>query len=93
MGELGERLWSVISERGREASKLLYDEAVECERELKAGGVSGLCVVTDAAAGRLTPSPDARKAATRDGDSGGSDVPKRGDPKRTRRASKGGNRK
>jgi|GEM_PF-2105446 len=55
MGELDERRWAVVSERGREAAGLTYAEAVEIEHGLKGEKVRGLCVVTDAAAGLLSP--------------------------------------
>lgn len=62
MGELGEGRWAVMSERGREASGLRYDEAIERERALKTEGVSGLCIVTDEAASRLPNASDAEAA-------------------------------
>lgn len=57
MGELGERRWAVISERGREAEGLAYADAARLVRTLRGEKVSGLWVVTDFAASRL------RKAA------------------------------
>ena len=53
MGELGERLWAVISERGCEASSLNHIEAVEMMRSLSVRKVSGLCIVTKEAASHL----------------------------------------
>lgn len=53
MGELGEQCWAVISERGCEAQSLRHAEAAELVRRLKGERISGLCVVTDAAAERL----------------------------------------
>jgi hypothetical protein len=94
MSELNERLWAVLSERGREAAGLTYDEAAALVRELRAGGVaanggkiSGLCIVTDRAAAHVEPAKvaasakkgDGAKAAHASGD---------GKPKRTRRATK-----
>ena len=55
MGELGEQRWAVASERGCEATRLDYMGAVELVRRLREEKVSGLCVVTDEAASRLTP--------------------------------------
>ena len=55
MGELDERLWAVISERGCEASGLKYTEAVELTRRLDAEKIHGLCIVTDEAARRASP--------------------------------------
>ena len=53
MGELDEKLWAVISERGCEASSLAYKEAAQLARRLRGEKVSGLCVITEAAARRL----------------------------------------
>jgi hypothetical protein len=61
MSELNERLWAVLSERGREAAGLTYEEAAVLVRELRAAGganggkVSGLCIVTDRAASFVAP--------------------------------------
>jgi hypothetical protein len=55
MSEMNERRWAVISERGREASGLEYAEAGELVQRLRGEKISGLCVITDAAAGRLPP--------------------------------------
>ena len=57
MSELREGRWAVLSARGREASGLAYAKAAELVRELKGGGLTGLCIVTDAAAARLAPPP------------------------------------
>jgi hypothetical protein len=90
MSELNERLWAVLSERGREASGLTYEEAAVLVRELRAGGanggkVSGLCIITDRAAGHLAPAK--KKPSKKKGDG----VSVVGDkPKRTRRATKKG---
>ncbi len=71
MSELGERRWAVISERGREASSLKHEEAVELLRKLAAQKVHGTAVVTDKAALRLPPvqpvgpTPSPRPAGTR----------------------------
>ena len=54
MGELGEKIWAVMSERGCEASGLVYGEAARLARRLRDEKISGLCVVTTAAAERLT---------------------------------------
>ncbi len=60
MSELNERLWAVLSERGREAAGLTYEEAAGLVRELRGDGangrkVSGLCIVTDRAAEHVAP--------------------------------------
>lgn len=52
--ELSENLWSVISFEKCEARGLNYNEAVRKMKELAAGGASGLCIVTDVAAKRIT---------------------------------------
>lgn len=88
MSTLNERLWAVLSERGREAAGLTYDEAAVLVRELRAAGgvngnkLSGICIVTTRAAEHIAP---ARKDSTKkkgDGASGGDTR------KRTRRVSK-----
>lgn len=53
MSELGEQRWSVLSERGREATRLSYADAATLVRSLTGEKVHGLCVITDEAAGRL----------------------------------------
>lgn len=52
--ELDEPLWSVVSFDQREAGGLTYAQAVQLMSELDALDVTGLCIVTDAAAGRIT---------------------------------------
>ncbi|HEV2911771.1 MAG TPA: hypothetical protein VGX92_00525 [Pyrinomonadaceae bacterium] len=59
MGELGERRWAVISERGCEASSLRHDEAVELLHRLAAQKVHGTAVVTNRAALHLPPVQEA----------------------------------
>ena len=53
MSELREHRWAVISERGGEASALVYEEAARLRHRLADEKLSGLCIVTDEAAGRL----------------------------------------
>jgi len=77
MSELNERRWAVISERGREAEGLPYAEAGKLARELRVEKLSGLCVVTDAAASHLSPASKVNKRRP-DGD----------DPKRAKRVAK-----
>lgn len=62
MSELNERCWAVLSERGCEDAALSYEEAAATVKRLKAERLSGLCVVTDAAAAHL---PRAQKAASK----------------------------
>lgn len=54
MSELTERRWAVLSERGCEATALTYAQAAEMMRALMRERVSGLSVITDAAARRVT---------------------------------------
>ena len=54
MSDLGLENWSVISERGREASSLTYEEARRLVLRLAGEGRHGLCIVTDEAAARLS---------------------------------------
>lgn len=67
MSELGERRWAVISERGCEASGLVYEDAAQLVQRLRGEKVSGLCVVTDGAARLLikpsTPAPNGKPPA------------------------------
>lgn len=68
MTTLNERLWAVLSERGREAAGLTYDEAAVLVRELRAAGgvngnkLSGICIVTARAAEHIAPAKKAGKA-------------------------------
>jgi hypothetical protein len=67
MSELNERLWAVLSERGREAAGLTYEEAAGLVRELRGAGadgrkVSGLCIVTGRAGERVAPAKKETKA-------------------------------
>ena len=55
MGELGEPLWAVISERGCEASGLNYDGALELLRQLVEEKVHATCIITAEAARRIAP--------------------------------------
>ena len=52
--ELELPVWSVVTFEKTAASGLTYDEAAETLEKLKAKKVSGLCIVTDEAAARLT---------------------------------------
>jgi hypothetical protein len=60
MSELTEQLWAVLSERGCEASSLTYAQALELMRSLLQEKVSGLSIITDAAARRALPNKDSR---------------------------------
>jgi len=78
MSELNERRWAVLSERGCEDSGLSYEEAAGLVARLRGERISGLCVVTDAAAAHL---PRAKKAASKSSASGHSK------PRRSRKKS------
>jgi hypothetical protein len=54
MGELREKHWAVVSERGAEASGLTYAEASELVRQLVAEGLHGLAIITATAANRVS---------------------------------------
>jgi hypothetical protein len=60
MNELTEQLWAVLSERGCEASSLTYAQALELMRSLLREKVSGLSIITDAAAHRSSPNKASR---------------------------------
>ena len=55
MSELAENRWAVLSERGCEAMGLTYAQARELMLALLRERVSGLSVITDAAARRAEP--------------------------------------
>ena len=55
MGELSEQRWAVISERGCEASGMVYAEAAALMHRLASEKVYGLCVVTSDAARYIPP--------------------------------------
>jgi hypothetical protein len=52
--ELEGKIWSVITFDACAASGLTYAKAAEKLEKLKAENVSGLCIVTDEAAARIT---------------------------------------
>lgn len=71
MSELGEAQWSVVSERGCEASGLTYAEALELMRRLAEEKVQGAAIVTATAARRFTPAkPAASQSISSDATSG-----------------------
>ncbi|HEX8177966.1 MAG TPA: hypothetical protein VF525_00340 [Pyrinomonadaceae bacterium] len=53
MTELNEARWSVLSERGCEASRLAYPAAAQLVAQLARERIFGLCIITDEAAARL----------------------------------------
>jgi hypothetical protein len=52
--ELEEGRWSVLSDRGCEASGLTHEEARRLVHRLGGEGRHGLCIVTDEAASRMS---------------------------------------
>jgi ribosomal protein L12E/L44/L45/RPP1/RPP2 len=80
MSELKERRWAVLSERGCEDAGLNYEEASGLVARLRGERISGLCVVTDAAAAHV---PRAQRAAAKSA-AGGDSKPKRGRKKGVR---------
>jgi len=54
MSELNEQSWAVLSERGCEAHGLNYNDAHLLLRALMREKISGLCIITDAAAHRVS---------------------------------------
>lgn len=78
MSELNERRWAVLSERGCEDAGLSYGEAAAAVVRLKSERISGLCVVTDAAAAHV---PRAQKQEPKPGP--GDSKPKRSRKKST----------
>ena len=53
MSDLTENKWAVISERGREAGDLTYEEARRLVHRLAGEGRHGLCIITNEAANRI----------------------------------------
>jgi hypothetical protein len=52
--ELMQPIWSVVSYEEVAVSSLNYDEAVKWVEKLKTQNISGLCIVTDEAARRIS---------------------------------------
>jgi len=53
--------WSVLSDRGCEATGLTHEEARRLIHRLGGEGRHGLCIVTDEAAGRMSASRETRQ--------------------------------
>ena len=51
--DLEKEVWSVLSDRGCEASQLTHEEARRLMHRLGGEGRHGLCIVTDESASRL----------------------------------------
>jgi len=56
VSDLTENKWAVISERGREAADLTYEEARRLVHRLAGEGRHGLCIVTNEAVSRMASS-------------------------------------
>lgn len=52
--ELNKPCWSVVTFKSVAVSHLTYEEAKQWAEDLKKQGISGLCVITDEAAGRVS---------------------------------------
>ncbi|MEZ5346443.1 MAG: hypothetical protein R2681_18675 [Pyrinomonadaceae bacterium] len=52
--ELSQKIWSVVTFDGLAASGITYQEALEKMAVLTGENVSGLCIVTDEAAARIS---------------------------------------
>jgi hypothetical protein len=63
MSELSETRWAVISERGVESDGLAHGQARDLMQRLTQEKVSGLCIVTDAAAHRFTQAVPAQSSS------------------------------
>ena len=57
MSDFTENKWAAISERGREAADLTYEEARRLVHRLAAEGRHGLCIITNQAASHLASAP------------------------------------
>ncbi len=64
--ELEEQVWSVLSDRGCEASGLTHEDARRLVHRLGGEGRHGLVIMTDEAAGRIS-STSSGKPQTREG--------------------------
>ena len=62
--DLESKKWSVISERGCEASSVTHEEARRLVHRLGVEGRHGLCIISDEAARRLTEGASADLQAT-----------------------------
>jgi hypothetical protein len=60
--ELEENRWSVISERGCEASGLTHEDARRLVHRLGSEGRHGLCIITDEAASRGLPRAELKES-------------------------------
>ena len=64
MSELNQPRWAVLSEYGREAAGLTYEEATALVRRLRGEDTSGLCIITDEAASNVAPAKKLNKKKT-----------------------------
>ena len=58
MSDLTANKWAVISERGREAADLTYEEARRLVHRLAGEGRHGLCIITNETASRMSATKD-----------------------------------
>ncbi|HEX8633197.1 MAG TPA: hypothetical protein VF703_03495 [Pyrinomonadaceae bacterium] len=63
MSELREQRWSVVSERGCEASGVNYEDAAGLVGRLRADKIHGLCIISDEAARRYVSNHNGAAAA------------------------------
>jgi len=63
--DLEQKKWTVISERGREASSLTHEEARRLVHRLGAEGRHGLCIISDEAARRMNENASVDSEATK----------------------------
>jgi hypothetical protein len=54
VSDLSKTSWAVISERGREAEALTYEDARRLVHRLAAEGRHGLCIITNDAVSRMS---------------------------------------
>ena len=64
MSELNQPRWAVLSEYGREAAGLTYEEAAALVRRLRGEDTSGLCIITAEAASSVAPAKRLNKKTT-----------------------------
>ena len=62
--DLEQKRWSVISERGCEASSVTHEEARRLVHRLGAEGHHGLCIISDEAARRMNENASVDSHAT-----------------------------
>jgi len=58
LSDLAQNKWAVISERGREAADLTYEDARRLVHKLAGEGRHGLSIITNEAASRMSATTD-----------------------------------